>query len=117
MVLAATATGFWEEFPAIIPDWEIVDTDPAVPNLMDYAGWGEGDWGLGNDGDEVLLLDGDDMPVDVIVFGNGDYPGVVAHPGVGFGHSLERSPAWLDTDDCGADLRDWPYPSPGRLPK
>jgi hypothetical protein len=35
---------------------------------------------------------------------------------VAYGHSLERMPPWRDTDNCAADFRDWPYPSPGRLP-
>jgi hypothetical protein len=72
------------------------------------------DWGLHNDGDEVLLLDGRDRPVDTIVYGLGSYPPIVPHPGgISYGHSLEREPAWLDTDDCSADFRDWPVPSPG----
>lgn len=79
-----------------------------------YRAWGEGDWGLGNEGDEVLLLNGVDQAVDVVVYGTGAYPTVVAHPGgIAYGHSLQRYPAWLDSDDCRLDFRDWPYPSPG----
>ena len=84
--------------------------------MQDYPSWGEGDWGLNNSGDEVLLLDAGDGAVDVLVYGQGSYPGVTPHPAVAYGHSLEREPAWLDTDDCSADFRDWPYPSPGQLP-
>ena len=116
-VVAVTATGFRLEFPRLTPDFELWDTDPAVPNMFPYGGWGKGDWGLSNSGDQLLLLDGDDRAVDVIVYGDGAYPGVLAHPGVAaYGHSLQRSPAWLDTNDCSADFRDWPYPSPGVLP-
>ncbi|MGD9375137.1 MAG: glycerophosphodiester phosphodiesterase, partial [Anaerolineae bacterium] len=79
--------------------------------------WGAGDWGLGNLGDEVLLLDGRNQAVDVVVYGAGIYPGVVAHPGgIASSHSLQRQPAWQDSDDCRVDFRDWPYPSPGSLP-
>jgi hypothetical protein len=47
----------------------------------------------------------------------GTYPGAVHRPGgIAYGHSLEREPIWWDTDDCSADFRDWPYPSPGELP-
>jgi hypothetical protein len=117
LVVAVTATGFREEFPTRSPTFEIVETDPAVPNLLNYEPWGTWDWGLGNTGDEVLLVNGDDIPVDVLVYGDGSYPGVVAHPGgIAYGHSLERVPIWLDTDDCSADFRDWPYPGPGELP-
>ncbi len=117
LVVAVTATGFHDEFPALSPDFEIFDSEPTVPNLLEVPAWGQWDWGLGNDGDEVLLLDGQNRPVDVVVYGQGSYPPVVPHPGgISYGHSLERQPAWLDTDDCSADFRDWPFPSPGELP-
>lgn len=116
LVLAVTATGFWEDFSRAVPDYEMLDTDPSVPDLHKYTTWGRGDWGLSNDGDEVVLLDGNDHPVDVVVYGDGSHHGVIPHPGVVYGHSLERVPVWLDTDDCITDFRDWPYPSPGSLP-
>jgi hypothetical protein len=117
LVVAVTAAGFREEFPAGTADFEMVDTDPAVPDMLEYAAWGTWDWGLNNSGDEVLLLDADDIPVDVVVYGSGSYPGVTPHPGgIAYGHSLERFPVWLDTDDCTVDFRDWPFPSPGELP-
>ncbi len=117
VVVAVTASGFRQDFPGRSPDFELLETDPTVPNLVKYAAWGTGDWGLSNTGDEMLLLDGNDQAVDVVVYGAGSYPGVVPHPGgIAYGHSLERYPAWLDTDDCSADFRDWPYPHPGELP-
>jgi hypothetical protein len=117
LVVAVSAAGFQEDFPGCLPDYEILDTDPAVPNLLKYDAWGKGNWGLDNEGDEVLLLDGSDHAVDVLVYGDGAYPGVVPHPGgIAYGHTLERTPIWWDTDDCGIDFRDWPYPSPGELP-
>jgi uncharacterized repeat protein (TIGR01451 family) len=117
LVVAATAAGFREEFPDYTPDFEIFETDPAVSNLLTHAPWGEGDWGLSNAGDEVLLLDGSDLAVDVVVYGDGHFPGVVPHPGgIAFDHSLERYPGWLDSDDCSLDFRDWAFPSPGDLP-
>ncbi|MEJ2733195.1 MAG: lamin tail domain-containing protein [Anaerolineae bacterium] len=117
LVVAVTATGFREAFPGLWPDFEIFDSEPAVPNLLEDPVWGQWDWGLGNDGDEVLLLDGRYRPVDAVVYGQGSYPPVVPHPGgISYGHSLEREPASLDTDDCSVDFRDWPFPSPGELP-
>ncbi len=114
--MAVTTAGFQKGFPGRKPDYEILDTDAQVPDMLDYPARGEGDWGLNNEGDEALLLDGQDRAVDVLVYGLGSFPGVASHPGVAYGHSLERAPAWLDTDDCSSDFRDWPYPSPGYLP-
>jgi uncharacterized repeat protein (TIGR01451 family) len=116
LVVAVTANGF-EGYPGQQPDFEIWDSDSAVPDLISYPEWGEGDWGLANLGDEVLLMDGGDQALDVVVYGDGAYPGVLPHPGgIDHSHSLERYPSWLDTDDCSSDFRDWPYPSPGTLP-
>lgn len=48
------------------PDLEIVDTDPAVPD-------GSGSWpGFANSGDEVVLRDGADALVDLVVYEEGD---------------------------------------------
>lgn len=117
VVVAVTASGFREDFPDRQPDFEIVNSDPTVPDLWNYLAWGTWEWGLSNDGDEVLLLNGDDMVVDAVVYGDGSYPGVEPHPGgIDYGHSLERYPIWLDTDDCSVDFRDWPFPNPGELP-
>jgi uncharacterized repeat protein (TIGR01451 family) len=117
LVLAVTASGFQQNFPGRLPDLEIFDTSPAVPDLLGYADWGLGEWGLHNDGDQVLVLDSNDRVVDVVVYGLAVYPGVVPHPGgIAYNHSLERYPAWLDTDDCSADFRDWPFPNPGQVP-
>jgi hypothetical protein len=116
LVVAATTNGFRESFPHLTPDLEVFDSDPAVPNMGAYPAWGEGDWGLANAGDEVALLDARDHVVDAVVYGGGSLPDVVAHPGVAYGHSLERLPVWHDTDDCRIDFRDWPYPTPGTGP-
>lgn len=118
MVVAVTTSGFQAEFPGRLPDFELLDTDPGVPDLLDWADWGTGSWALNNASDEVLLLDGSNQAVDVIVYGDAVYPGVTPHPGgVDHGHSLERVPPWRDTDDCSIDFRDWPYPSPGEQPQ
>ena len=118
LVVAVTAAGFHEDFPGRVPDFEMFETDPAVANMLPCAKWGEGDWGLSNVGDEVLLLDSAGLAVDVVTYGLGSHPDVVSHPGgVAFDHSLERYPAWIDSGDCSLDFRDWPFPSPGHLPR
>jgi hypothetical protein len=115
-VIAASSTRFRQEYGQA-PDFELYETDLSVPTLTPYASWGTGEWELGRDGDEVLLLDGHDRAVDAVVWGDGNYHGLVPHPGVSlFTHSLERYPPVLDTDDCSIDFRDWPFPNPGQVP-
>jgi hypothetical protein len=89
-----------------IVDCEMFGTHPGVPNLIRDPGCGVPGWefGLGNAGDEVLLLNPTNRPVDVVVYGSGSYPGVVAHPGAGSGDTLERIPANVDTNDCSNDF-------------
>ncbi len=91
--------------------------DPNVPNLVPAGAWDGFGFALGNEGDEVILLDTAENPVDVLVYGAGSYPGIVPHPGVSTaGHSLERRPADRDTDDCSADFFDRYPPTPGEVP-
>jgi len=116
LLIAVSAAALSGEFPGCLPDVEITDSDPAVPNMVDYAAWGEGQWWLRQDGDEVLLLGAGDAPVDALAYGDSVYPLVVPHPGLRRGHSLERWPIWLDTDDCRSDFRDQPQPNPCGLP-
>ncbi len=117
LVIAASAKSFGQNYPGRKPDFEVYETDPTVPTLLPYSLWGTGDWHLSNTGDEIILLDGHDTPIDVLVYGTGSFPGVVPHPGVTVTtHSLERFPYMFDTDDCSLDFRDWPFPNPGVLP-
>jgi cardiolipin synthase len=116
-VIASSAAAFRLDNPGRTVDFEFYETDPAVPTLQPYPQWGTGEWHLRNEGDEVILLDGSDRAVDVVVYGDKSYPGVIPHPGVSlFTHSLERFPYMFDTDDCSRDFRDWPFPNPGELP-
>ena len=105
---------------AFTPDYELlVDPhrdDPAVPNLVPAGAWDGFGLALGNEGDEVLLLDAAQTPVDVVVWGDGTYPGVVPHPGgLDQGHSLERRPPREDSNDCSRDFFDRYPPTPGEL--
>ncbi len=118
IVVATTGTGFWSLF-GFYPDFEILDTLPIVPLLIDDPEWGDPGafLQLGNLGDEVLLRDPEDEIVDAVAYGSGAIPGVtscslVSGPNI----SLERYPYWRDTDDCQQDFRPWPFPNPGDLP-
>ncbi|HDN79008.1 MAG TPA: hypothetical protein ENG33_00925, partial [Chloroflexi bacterium] len=116
IVVAETASGFYELY-GHKPDFELSDTDPQIPDMMPYIKWGKGSWRLKNAGDEILLLGPDDSPVDVVVYGEGVYPGVNPYQGaLREGESLERYPPIRDTDDCAADFRVARLPSPGCLP-
>ena len=116
LVIASSAAAFRQRYGQY-PDFEFYGTDGNVPDMLPFTPWGAGEWELRGDGDEVLLLDGEGLLVDVLVYGDVLFPGIVAHPGVShFSHSLERYPPWFDTDDCSLDFRDWPFPNPGELP-
>jgi phosphatidylserine/phosphatidylglycerophosphate/cardiolipin synthase-like enzyme len=118
VVVATAATAFFTEY-GYNPDFEILDTDPLVPDLVDDLAWGDPATfiRLGNSGDEVILRDPADQVVDVVVYGDGSYPGrapcaLVSAPN----YSLERYPYWRNTNNCPADFREWPFPNPGTLP-
>jgi phosphatidylserine/phosphatidylglycerophosphate/cardiolipin synthase-like enzyme len=59
---------------------------------------------LSNTGDEVILSRSFYADYeDVVAYEGGSFPGVIAHPGVGTGFSLERADL-IDTDDCSVDF-------------
>ncbi len=112
LVIAVNAT----QVPAA--DLEFYDSSAAVSDMVPYPAWGSLSYPLGlrNLGDQVLLLGPDDTVVDVVVWGDATFEDVVPHPGVLVaGASLERSPAYADTDDCAKDFRERYPPTPGEL--
>lgn len=112
VVVAANSAGFYALY-GFEPDYEIMDADSAVPNMVEYTAWGYGDFSLNNAADEVLLLNASDAVVDAVTYASGVFSGVIPHPGVATGHSIERWPAGQDTDDCSYDFVDRYPPSPG----
>ncbi len=118
LVIATAATAFKAEF-GINPDFEILSTDPTVPDLIDDPAWGDPNalLQLANGGDEVILRDASNQIIDVVTYGTGSFPGVIPCLLVTTSnHSLERFPYNIDTDDCTQDFRDWAFPNPGQLP-
>jgi hypothetical protein len=88
-----------------------------TPNLIRTA-WGEDEFLLGNDGDQVLLLDSENQVVDVLVYGSSVYAGAIPFvdlSAVYNGNSLERWPANRDSDDCEHDFRVRYTPAPGAV--
>ncbi len=118
LVVATAATPFYTIF-GFNPDFEILETDITVPNLIDDPAWGDPTAfiRLSNTGDEMFLRNSTDTPIDILVYGTGSYPGLAACPLLpAADHSYERYPYWRDTDDCPSDFRAWPFPNPGSLP-
>lgn len=118
LVVATAATAFYAQYGRN-PDLEIINSDAAVPDMVDDPAWGEPEalLQLGNMGDEVILLGPEGEVVDVVTYGTGSYPGVTGCALVpSFNQSLERFPYWRDTNDCALDFRPWPFPNPGALP-
>jgi len=112
LVIANKASAFFNLY-GFLPDFEINETNPAVPNLSKYSVWSTGSLNLSNSGDEVLLLNSSDSVVDAVVYGSGSFGGIIPHPGVIAGHSIERSPRGKDTDNCALDFIDQVNPTPG----
>jgi hypothetical protein len=97
-------------------DFEWSNSDQ-TPNMIRTA-WGEGELLLGNQGDEVLLLDPANRVVDVLVYGSGRFEGTRSFSDLELvynGNSLERRPANRDSDDCARDFRVRYAPEPGAV--
>ena len=85
----------------IPPDFEMQESDPTIPNMLPYFGWSSGSKvELVNSGDELLLLDGEDTIIDALSWGSSTWDSAFdpPPPTAGDGESLERSPAYIDTD-------------------
>lgn len=118
LVVTIRADAFFAEFGRL-PDFEILDSDPTVPELIDDLTWGDPGTYLqfGNLGDEVWLRDAIGVTVDAIAYGSGAIEGVAACDLVTIsGRALARDPFWRDTDSCSADFAIDAVPSPGVLP-
>ena len=80
------------------PDFEMRESDPAVPNMLKYTAWAGGNVSLDNNGDELLLLNEDNEVVDALSYGDStfffDPPAEKAKEG----QSLARNPVNQDSD-------------------
>lgn len=118
LVVALTATGFEAEFGRL-PDFEMVETNTAVANLIDDPAWGDPNafFQLGNSGDEVILRNPQGVIVDAVAYGSGAIPGVIGCDLLpGPNQSYERFPYDQDRNSCPVDFRPWLFPNPGELP-
>lgn len=115
VLVIANQSRVFESWYGFLPNFELVDSDPRVPDMVPYTPWGRSAVKLSNTGDEALLVNPWDQVLDLIVYGNtgaGGFSPPVPAPKEG--HSLERYPPGQDRDQAG-DWRERSSPSPGRL--
>jgi hypothetical protein len=97
-----------------LPDFELSDSSPAVPDLTKYRSWAGGVINLNNSGDEIFLLDPNDTIMDNLSWGSSSMGFTPPIALVISGHSLERVPANVDHNHAG-DWGDQSNPQPGSV--
>ncbi|MCP4428882.1 MAG: hypothetical protein GY803_30735 [Chloroflexi bacterium] len=112
IVVAQTAAGFRALYGRS-PDYEIIDTDPAVPDMRGFPLWAGGDLALNNNGDEILLLDGMAI-IDQLSYGDSREAFNPPIASAADGQSVARIPANCDTDSA-ADWQPQTMPTPGQI--
>ncbi len=113
LVVAQTARGFRALYGRA-PDLEIVDSESAVPDMIADISWSNGRFALANKGDDLLLLDAANQPLDALSYGEAETFMQPSIPGVVSGLSLARTPSMCDSDRAG-DWKARRAPSPGDL--
>jgi hypothetical protein len=113
LVVANRAVSFYKNH-ARLPDYELRESHPFIPDLQKYTAWSGGNVELNNGGDEVVLLDAGDHQVDGVSWGSSSAMLDPPVPAVLEMHSLERRPATLDTNRA-ADWVDQELPAPGQV--
>ena len=96
------------------PNFEFINSDPSIPNMVKYRDWAGGSINLSNSGDEVLILNPDDDVIDSVSWGNSTFAFDPSLPILEEGHSWERRPADRDNNHT----MDWYYqpdPQPGTV--
>jgi hypothetical protein len=72
LVIANQAVAFSTSY-GFLPDYEMKDSHPEVPNLERYTEWSSGSFNLANSGDEVILLNATDQVVDIVSWGSSSF--------------------------------------------
>jgi hypothetical protein len=101
MVIAASSEDFYANYPAFAGAIVFI-ADGRIGN------------GLGNTGDRLILKDGEGTVIDQMSYGTDTTAFDPPCPDVAEGHSLERSPANVDTDTF-EDWIDQESPDPGAV--
>jgi hypothetical protein len=113
IVVAGQSATFFTTY-GFFPDFEIVDSDPAIENLGREITWASGSVNLSNSGDEVLLLGPDEEVLDAVSWGTSTIAFDPAVEPVPEGHSLDRQPASRDTNSA-TDWTDQAVANPGEV--
>ncbi|MBN1667684.1 MAG: lamin tail domain-containing protein, partial [Anaerolineales bacterium] len=111
LVVAHQATSFQATY-GFLPDYELRESLPQVPNMIKYAAWATGSVELVNSGDDLLVLNSLDAPVDAVSWGSSLYAFSPSAPKAGQDQTLARHSVCLDSDTAS----DWlvrAEPSPG----
>ena len=111
IVIAQSATGFFNLYGRL-PDYEVIDSNPNVPDMEPYVVWASGSFALNNDGDEVVLVGPDNVILDAVNYGDSRAFFVPSVAGVVTGQSIERFPARCDSDSA-VEWQPATVPSPG----
>jgi cell division septation protein DedD len=110
LIIAQKANAFQSQY-GFLPHYEIAETDLSVPNLIKVGGT----FNLTNSGDEILVWDSAGSLIDAVAWGSTPWRGFIpAAPAPREGQSLERYPAYADTNTT----REWRVqvdPSPGKV--
>jgi hypothetical protein len=96
------------------PDFELVDSDPNVQNLLKYRSWSGGAINLNNSGDEITIINKEDKQVDAVSWGDSQFAFDPPAPITDDGMTLERIPANTDSNRAS----DWSIsaePDPGTV--
>ncbi|MEM7330771.1 MAG: lamin tail domain-containing protein [Chloroflexota bacterium] len=110
IIIAQTAAGFRAIY-GFNPNFEVMESDTAVPNMRRSLLWSTGELALGNDGDELLLLQGPKI-IDAINYEDRTTFFAPAISEAFRGQSIERHPANCDTNSA-ADWQTAVSPTPG----
>ncbi len=110
-MVAQTAVGFRFLYGSN-PDFELTDSDAAVPDMRSALLWATGDIALANDGDEVVLLNERNLIIDSVNYGDQTTFFTPAVTAVFENQSIERHPANCDTDTA-TDWQPQETPTPG----
>ena len=103
VIVVANQAAVFRSAYGFSPDFEMRDSDPAIPDMLPYSGWSTGSKvELVNTGDEVLLLDGNDTIIDALSWGNSTWDQAFdpSPPTAEDGESLARSPTYKDSDSA-----------------
>jgi hypothetical protein len=95
------------------PDYEMESSDPGCPGVVPLFALGRArSVELTNTGDELLLFDHSNKVVDALSWGSSTFAFDPSISIVAEGYSLERYPAYQDTDRA-LDWRKQSFPQPG----